>query len=522
MQLTHEQQIGQLLMVGFRGTTAPDYLLDWLKQGRVGGVILFARNVESPGQLAALTRSLHEASPIPILISIDQEGGRVARMRWPQGFIESPGAMALSASPEGIDHSNHMSSILGSEMHTMGINWTYAPVVDITYNADNPTVGTRSYGDDMTRISDMAVAATQGFQARKVAACAKHFPGLGNTAVDSHLALPVIEGVSVEQLLATDMVPYRAVVEAGIASIMTTHTLFTALDEEYPATLSGRIIKKLLREELGFDGVVTTDCLEMKAIADHYTPAQSALMAINAAVDVALFSHTREMQEAAYEGLLSAAANGDLAQERIDEANRRITALKAAYSVNLMGIEPPRSGTVWGAMSLESIKIARSGIVTLTPDTVQPLDRSGIIGLVEFIPYVSSEVMETAGETLFSTLLSKKIPGLVSIFVQSVNPTEKQERAALELAQSVDTLIVATRNAHMVPRQHQLAEHLLTHHPPTILCCLRNPYDAGTLSAQTVYATCGDSYPSLSALANVLIEGAVTPGVLPVSLEIAQ
>ena len=169
--MTLEEKIGQMFAVGFEGLTAPQHILDWLAEGRVGGIILFARNVDTPAQVAALTASLHLAAKTPILIGIDQEGGTVARMR--TGFSESPGVMALSSAIDDAEaRVERVSRVLGTELRALGINWDYAPVVDISYNADNPSVGTRSFGSDKERVSRLAAAAVRGFQSGGVAACA--------------------------------------------------------------------------------------------------------------------------------------------------------------------------------------------------------------------------------------------------------------------------------------------------------------------------------------------------------------
>lgn len=225
-----EDRVGQMLMAGFNGLTAPDYILDWLREGRLGGIILFARNVDSPAQLAALTTQLHQAAKYPLLIGIDQEGGTVARMR--EGFTESPGAMALASirdDNEAVTES--VSGVLAQEMRALGINWNYAPTVDISYNAANPSVGTRSFGSRPEQVAALAAAAVRGFQGAGVAACAKHFPGLGDTALDTHLHLPRLDA-SLERLLAVDLLPYRQAVASGLATIMTTHTIFTELDAD--------------------------------------------------------------------------------------------------------------------------------------------------------------------------------------------------------------------------------------------------------------------------------------------------
>jgi beta-N-acetylhexosaminidase len=243
--LSIEEKIGQKCMVGFHGTEPPDYILEWLSSARIGGVILFSRNIHTPEQVAKLTSACHAAARHPILIGIDQEDGTVARLH--EGFTQSPGAMALGAAgSEALAY--QMSHVLGRELRALGINWNYAPVVDITHDINNPSVGRRSLGSDEAAVSRLAAAEVRGFQDSGVVSSAKHFPGLGNTPDDTHEALAVISG-SVDYLWEHDLIPFRAVVKAGVATVMTTHVKFEALDSEYPATLSPEIVTKLLREE---------------------------------------------------------------------------------------------------------------------------------------------------------------------------------------------------------------------------------------------------------------------------------
>ena len=280
-----EEKIGQKLLVGFHGLEPPDYILDWLASGRIGGVILFARNVDDPTQLAQLTQVCHDVARHPILIGIDQEGGIVARLR--EGFTESPGAMALGVSGSE-ELAEGVSKVLATELRTLGINWNFAPVVDVTHSIENTSVGARSLGTDKEHVARLASAQIRGFQQGRVAACAKHFPGLGNTPVDTHDALAVISG-SVDYLWENDLIPFQAAAQVGVDTIMTTHVKFEALDSQYPATLSPVIVQQLLRDEIGFTRVVSTDCMEMKAITDHYDPGESAVLAALAGIDLILF-----------------------------------------------------------------------------------------------------------------------------------------------------------------------------------------------------------------------------------------
>ncbi len=509
MQL--EDKIGQMLMFGFHGLDAPDYLLSWLREGRVGGVILFARNVESPAQLARLCDRLHGAAKYPLLIGIDQEGGTVARLR--QGFSESPGAMALSSALDGPALAEQVSEMLAREMLALGINWNFAPALDLAYNPANPSVGTRSFGTDPAWVAKMGAAAVCGFQRGGVAACAKHFPGLGNTATDTHLDLPVLD-TSVEQLRQQDMQPFRTPIESGIASIMTTHTIFSALDKELPATLSPIIIQRLLREEMCFDGVVVSDCMEMKAISDHYGPGDTAVLGALAGLDVILFSHTAAMQEKAYDALLLAVQSGRVPIEMVENANRRVAALKAAYPAQQTDIsviqQPAHTELV--------LKAARAGTVLLRDGGLLPLETDAV--LVEFASHLDSGILESGGLSGFAAALRQHFPDLPMVSLGSTPYDSSAIERAQKAVQSARTLALATRSAHLNPQQLALARQLMNMAKQVVLVCLRAPYDAEALAgAETIICTCGDSSPSLEAAGEVLA-GLFTPtGKLPVRIQ---
>ncbi|MCA9888380.1 MAG: beta-N-acetylhexosaminidase [Anaerolineae bacterium] len=509
------EKIGQMLYVGFHGLTTPDYILEWLSEGRIGGVILFARNVDNPRQLADLTSSLHAAAKTPILISIDQEGGTVSRLR--KVFTESPGSMALSSSTNAEALTERMSVVLGAELRALGINWDYAPVVDVTYNADNPTVGTRSFGKEAERIGTLASAMVRGLQQEGVAACAKHFPGLGDTAIDTHLALARIDQ-SVEHLLAVDLLPYRQVIDAGIASIMTTHTVFTALDETYPATLSPVIIHKLIREELGFQGVVCSDCMEMKAIADNFGEGELAVLGALAGLDAILISHTRSRQEAAMQALYEAYESGRLGEDIVDSANQRIATMKAQYAIELPLDISRIASKEHKQVAMET---ARGGVVMLRRDAgVFPLRDAGHVALIEFASIVDSEVMEQGGLTGLATAVQETAPFVTTLSLKSRDNDDKLVESALDLAAEANVLILVTRNAHLSDQQRELALRLADESQRLVVLCLRNPYDAALFpNAGTVVCTSGDATPSLTAVMEALQGEFIPVGVLPVDID---
>lgn len=514
--LSLEEKIGQMLGVGFHGFEPPDHLLAWLRAGRMGALVLYARNVASPAQLAELIQTCQEAAPRPLLIAIDQEGGTVARLR--QGFTESPGAMALGAAGSEV-LAEQVSAVLATELRALGINWNLAPVVDITHDINNPSVGTRSLGTDPEHVSRLVRAEVRGFQQAGVAATAKHFPGIGKTPVDTHVALAVIDG-PLDYLWTHDLVPFRAAVEAGVETVMVSHVKFPALDPEYPSTLSPRIVQGLLRQEIGFKGMVCTDCMEMRAVSDHYGPGESTVLAALAGNDLVFFSHTPAWQEAAYDTLLAAARSGRLPLERIDQAVGRITALKDRVA----RLGPPYLADIRRPDHLDIMRhAARRGMVAVRIEQgVLPLkpDDSRRAALVEFASHLESEVVEHGDLTGLVTALHHRLPKVTGVSLKSAEFTDEQVAQVRRLAADSDVLILATRNAHLIPAQRELAQDLIGRAKKTILLCLRNPYDVDVLSgADTILCTCGDSTPSLEAAVEALL-GQFSPSArLPVPLE---
>lgn len=287
-------QPGQLLFVGFEGTTVPKDLARLLAAGRIGGVILFARNITGPEQLRELVRALHQEAPpeVPLLVAIDQEGGRVQRLRapwtlWPPmrslGRRDEPATTAAVA------------AAIARELSDLGIGLDFAPVVDVDTNPDNPIIGDRSFGRDPQVVGRHAAAFVAAMQAAGVAACAKHFPGHGDTRCDSHLELPCLPH-DLDRLREVELPPFAAAAAAGVASVMTAHVLFEALDRKRPATLSPAVMQ-LLRGELGYDGVVFSDDLEMKAVADHFTPEQRVRWSVEAGCDALLVCSKADLRD---------------------------------------------------------------------------------------------------------------------------------------------------------------------------------------------------------------------------------
>jgi len=529
-----QRQIGRMCIVGFEGHTAPDYLLDWLRAGRVGGIILFARNIESVAQVIAPTDSLRAASPDDLIIAIDQEGGAVARMRSAQGFSEVPGAMALASAADGARHAEVVYAVLGAELRAVGIDWDYAPCVDLAYNPANASLGTRSFGRDAAHVGALAAGAVRGLQAspHRVAACGKHFPGLGDTDIDTHLALPTVT-TSLDDLRGVDLQPYRGIVDAGVMSVMVTHTIFAALDPDLPATLSPVVVSQLLRGELDYDGAVCTDCMEMKAIADHFGAGESAVLAALAGHDAILFSHTPAMQAAAHDALLAAAQSGRLSSHVIASANRRLVALRA-FAVRPRGDAAVVNSSQHARTALEAARAGVSVIPTgarvhvfeaLNDDTA-PLDIAAMqaaqarVGVIEFPSRLDSGIVEAGGVTGFARAIAARLLG-TRVRVWRGGASADSEASAL--ARSSDPLIIATRSAHLDPVITAQVRALIATAPGrVIVVALRNPYDAALfaddLKVSAVLCTSGDAEPSLIAAAEALAGDYVPSGTLPVMI----
>jgi beta-N-acetylhexosaminidase len=301
--MASRDQPGQLLFAGFEGTALPADLAALIAAGRVGGVVLFARNVGSPEQLRSLVSELHERAPAdaPLTVAIDQEGGRVQRLRAP--WTEWPPMRRLGERGSPAD-TEALARALGRELADLRVDLDFAPVADVDTNPDNPVIGDRSFSRDPEEVARHALAFTRGLQGEGVAACAKHFPGHGDTSVDSHLDLPRIEH-GLERLERVELAPFRALAAAGVASMMTAHVLVPRLDANLPATLSSRALA-LLREEIGYRGLVFSDDLEMRAVADRFAPGELAHGALGAGVDALLVCRRADLRDQVLAALESA------------------------------------------------------------------------------------------------------------------------------------------------------------------------------------------------------------------------
>jgi beta-N-acetylhexosaminidase len=353
-----QADIGQLLWIGFEGTAVPADVAARIATGQAGAVILFARNIpkidtaDTGGEpkvdvegLIELNRALHDAAPAdgpPLWIAVDQEGGRVQRVRapatvWPPMLSfdvdPRPSAAGREEFPEEeIEKlAERVGMALGRELALLGFDVDFAPVLDVHTNPQNPVIGDRAFGRDPARVAGRALAFARGLSRAGVIGCGKHFPGHGDTDTDSHLALPRLAH-DMDRLRAVELLPFERAVAAGLPMIMTAHVVFAAMGDGLPATLSHRVITGLLRQEMGFGGVVVSDDLDMRAIADNFGVGEAAVAAIAAGCDALLLCKDEAHQHQAHEALTQAAENDSELRARVGEAAARIRAAKQRHA----------------------------------------------------------------------------------------------------------------------------------------------------------------------------------------------
>jgi beta-N-acetylhexosaminidase len=338
VRLSLAEKIGQLFVVGFEGTENTPALEAWMASYGWGGLIIFGRNVSSPAQLLSLTQGLQsvarERKHPPLLIAVDQEGGRVARLKAP--FTTFPSAaMVGQTGSEELPYS--IGKALGSELSAVGITMDMAPVLDVLSNPDNTVVGDRAFSTDPQQVARLGTAFMHGLHAAGVIAVGKHFPGHGDTLLDSHVALPVCER-SVVQLSTCERFPFTAAIAGGLEAIMTAHVIYPAWDAHLPATLSSAILTGILRGEMGFQGVIISDDLGMAAVSETMPWEEVPVQALRAGVDLLLICHQRERQEQAYARVLSAVQRGEMAESLVDRAVARVHRLKSRFQRRFQGV----------------------------------------------------------------------------------------------------------------------------------------------------------------------------------------
>jgi beta-N-acetylhexosaminidase len=516
--MTLQARLGQLVMIDFTGLELTSDLADYLATYGWGSVILFAKNVADRAQVARLCEQIQGAAvrggaPLPVMVSIDQEGGIVNRLTFADTPV-SPGPMALGAIDDP-DLARQAARWMAQDLASLGILHDCAPCVDVNSNPRNPIIGVRSYGESPQRVAALGRAAAQGLREGGVIPCAKHFPGHGNTAVDSHTALPTVLASRAE-LDGCELVPFRALIEAGLESIMTAHIVYPALDPTpgVPATLSKPILTDLLRGELGFDGVICTDSMAMHAIARNFGTGEAAVRAIEAGADIVMACGPREAHLETLAALTAAVESGRLTEERIKASVERVLALKRRYLLQARPAPP-------GPEALEGMRaLARRAITQVAdPKSHLPLRAGSRVLVVAPTRLPTSMLGELDVPLPLAALLSAR--GLqASECTYSLQDETLDTGAYLEAAAGVDAVICCLFARHgLPPAQLELSRALAAGSVPVISVAVNSPYIVRDLPWVEAYL-CTYGYPraTLEALADVL-SGRVEPvGVAPVTL----
>ena len=335
--MTPQEKVGQLLVAGIGGTEAGEDGLQAVQDYQVGGVILFGRNVESAQQLADLTNELKtlNGDNTPLFLCVDQEGGRVDRMP-PEVDDLSSAYDYIAAGGDPLERGK----VLAAQCAAFGFNLDFSTCLDIWSNPDNTVIGDRAYGSDPHTVTSAGLAVNQGLEQGGVIPVVKHFPGHGDTSTDSHVDLPVVDKTA-EELEEFELIPFQAAIDQGTPCVMVAHILMTQIDPDLPASLSPKVVDGLLRQEMGFDGVVCTDDLTMGAISNTYGMGEAAVMAVEAGCDLLLVCHEADNLTAARDALLSAVDAGRISMERLDESVYRILSLKQKYGLTNDPVDQP-------------------------------------------------------------------------------------------------------------------------------------------------------------------------------------
>ncbi len=501
--MTLSETVGQLFMVGFDGKELNDKTIDVLQEIKPGFVILFARNIESPKQLYQLVKDIREVLGKDIVIAIDQEGGIVTRLR--NGFSVSPGAMALAATG---DENNAFvaGQILAEEMKAFGISWNLAPVVDINDNLNNPGIGVRSFGDTPEKVIKFAKAFYKGLASKKVAACAKHFPGKGSVSVDAHLDMPILEK-SLDQLLSWELVPFAELIKTGIASIMPSHIYLPKLQrEKIPATISQEIVTDLLRKRLNFHGVIIADDLLMGGITKNLSVEEAVVKALQAGVDVLTVCHEPDLQLSAKRYLMRMIEKEPQLAKRVNESFERIRKFKDEFGVRHLSEElhfdPAENQKIMEQIAQKSITLVKDSdqmvpVKLEKDDFVVTVKTSRLVQVEETepgIPWVAKELSRTFGTKLVIYEQNQPLPDI-----------------------SGKRCVIFTENAHLQQWQKNLVEHLRKNFERLLIVALRNPYDCFIVEASGL-CSYGYEVVAQKALLKILLGQEKPTGKLPVEV----
>ncbi|NLG78636.1 MAG: beta-N-acetylhexosaminidase [Firmicutes bacterium] len=530
-RMSLEEKVGQMVMAGFPGKLPEAEVRTLIEKWHLGGVILFSRNLSDPFQTAYLVNELQKMAAssgagIPLFVAADQEGGYVTRL---PGATPFPGNMGLGAAGDA-ELARRVAEATARELRACGINMNFAPVVDVNSNPSNPVIGIRSFGESPEAVARLGVAMIQGFQKEGVSATAKHFPGHGDTSLDSHIDLPTVPHDR-KRLKDVELKPFQAAVDAGVDAIMTAHVTFPAVEPKpgMPATLSRAVLTGLLRQEMGFGGLIVTDAMEMGAIVKNFGLGEAAVMAVNAGADMVLIGWPKDWQDAVRvaDALVQAAKSGEIPMARVDESVRRILSVKEKRGILASPlVDANRAKALVGSDADRKLALdAARRAICLVRDAkgLVPLSARSAGRLLVVFPKVGTltQVEDESGEP--TSLASYLRPALETVDEVSMptNPDAAQREDIAARAQRYDTVIILTYRAWSSAGAGQaaLVSSIAAKHRRVIAVALREPYDLRKYDTVGTYlAAFNASSVSMEALADVLLGRAKPTGRLPVQI----
>lgn len=482
--MTLREKIGQMIVTGFVGEAMSGGFVELVREYKVANTILFSYNCKSRSQLKTLCTSIQtlvrKETGTDAFITMDQEGGVVARL--PEDSLHVPGAMAIAAAGD-VKRAYLAALYSGRELKRLGVNFNLAPVLDINSNDKNPVIGVRSFGSEEKTVSEYGCAMVRGYLDAGVLCSVKHFPGHGDTAVDSHVSLPCVDK-SYEELKGFELIPFQCAIQEGATAVTLAHILFPQIERtKIPATMSAVIIQDILRGDLGFSHLIVSDCMEMDAIKKYYGTVQGAKKAVKAGVDLIFISHTAQRAKEAVLAIEQAVESGEIPLARIDEAVEKILKFKKLYA-SQNGREAREnteleSGEKKLAMEQEFCRQLTGKTVHYTNREAGYCHKLGnapvFLGCGAYRSTLASNKVE--GDLLFPEYFSRKLRGDGILF--SVQPDENEVTELLERVRkgNYTDVVAATYNGHLNKGQIDFIKRLAGLGLPMVLAALRNPND---------------------------------------------
>lgn len=515
-RMTIEEKVGQLFTVFFNGSAYSEALDRTIRELHIGGIIIFSHNIGSLEDVSTMVNAAqgtatNNGANIPLIVAVDHEGESVNRFG--NRLTQFPSNMAIAATGSH-ENAKVAARAMAEELKVLGINMNLAPVMDVNSNPDNPIIGKRSFGSNPNIVARFGTTMIEEFQTNDIITAAKHFPGHGDTCIDSHIALPIVTHDQ-SHLDNIDFLPFRRAIDADVDAIMTAHMIFPAIDPDFdlPATLSKKVLTDLLRDELGFKRLIVTDSLGMGAVKQEFGITSASAMAFQAGADMLLFGNdpgqTPEEQYPSYRNMLALVRNGAISHERLDASVQRILMVKAKRGILDWQPVPPSKikSTILIPAHLSIAKQIAEQSVTLLKNghRLLPLKKDQKILLV--YPYYESEL-----ELIFCEYGRR-----INAMPVSVDPSTQEIAKVLELGMEADVTVVATDTARNHPGQVELVKSL--QNLPVVVITLQSPYDLLKFpDISTCITIYGDTSVSIRAAAKVAFGQLRPSGKLPIEL----